>query len=44
MLHEEFALVLGIPRDQVVPYILKQLQGEQKKLWITISHALVPRD
>lgn len=30
MLHEEFALVLGIPRDQVVPYILKQLQGEQK--------------
>ena len=30
MLHEEFALVLGIPREQVVPYILKQLQGEQK--------------
>lgn len=30
MLHEEFALVLGIPREQVLPYILEQLQEEQQ--------------
>lgn len=28
MLHEEFALVLGIPKEQVLSYILEQLQTE----------------
>ena len=34
MLHEEFTLVLGIPREQDLPYNLEQLQGGAEKLWI----------
>ncbi len=35
MLHEEFTLVLGIPREQDLPYNLEQLQRGAEKLWIT---------